>query len=154
MPKFAEAVLQLLSEELTLLENTPLERLPGSIIHADLFRDNVLFVGDNISGVIDFYYAYNGSWLLDLAVAYNDWYLGQDQSTINAAHGEALMSAYQAVRPFRADEVDLWHVCLRLASLRFWLSRLNDYHFPALGGHVDIKNPDDFKKITLRHRQL
>ena len=152
MPKLTVAEKGIVSEELELLENAQLDCLPSGIIHADLFCDNVLFVGDDISGVIDFYYACHGPWLYDLAIGYNDWCLKQDH-VVEDVYGQAFIDAYQAVRPLTVDEIDLWPICLRLASLRFWLSRLYDFHFPEQSEQINMKNPDEFKHISLFHRQ-
>lgn len=128
-----------------------LESLPSGTIHADLFKDNVLFDSDHLSGVIDFYYACQGCWLYDVAVAINDWCRTSDQ-TIHPQHYRALLSAYHVRRPFVASECDAWQNVLRRASLRFWLSRICGKFFPRAGEITHIKDPDVFKNILLQCR--
>ena len=121
-----------------------------SVIHADLFRDNALFIGDELTGIIDFYYAYNGISIYDLAVTVNDWCMSGDAEH-DKQNAAALLQAYQTVRPIEQAERDAWVIVLRAAALRFWLSRLQDKHFPRDGEMTHIKDPDVFRKI-IEHR--
>ncbi len=116
------------------------------VIHADLFRDNCLWDGDRLSGIIDFYYACDDVLLYDLAVAANDWCCDDDYS-LNRDKTLALLDAYQRQRAFSGQELDFWPAMLRAAALRFWLSRLYDKHFPREGELVHTKNPDEFHAI-------
>ena len=122
--------------------------LPNGTIHADLFKDNVLFDDKQLSGVIDFYYACHGNLLYDVAVAVNDWCRGTNQH-LSTPHYEALITAYHAERPFTITEKKEWQNILRRAALRFWLSRLQDKLFPKNGVITHIKDPDVFKNILL-----
>lgn len=150
MPKLNKEEQELLKNELAYHKTVKLDGLPVSVIHADLFRDNALFIGDELTGIIDFYDAYNGLSIYDLAVTVNDWCMsgnaGNDKQ--NAA---ALLQAYQTVRPVEQNERDAWATVLRAAALRFWLSRLQDKHFPRDGEITHIKDPDVFKAIV-EHR--
>lgn len=125
--------------------------LPGGLIHADVFRDNVLWDGNTLTGIIDFYYACDGAWLYDLAVAANDWCVEADGSFVNSRL-VALVGAYHAVRAITQDEIDHWPVVVRAAALRFWLSRLHDWHFPRPGEITHRKDPDDFRRILMQRQ--
>jgi homoserine kinase type II len=123
--------------------------LPRGPVHADLFRDNALFDGSRLSGVIDFYFAGVDCWLFDVAVCANDWCLAdpaQDRA-LDAALTRAFLAAYHALRPFSALERDAWPVLLRAAALRFWLSRLHDLHLPRPGELVHAHDPEHFRKV-------
>jgi homoserine kinase type II len=127
-----------------------LSSLPRGVTHADLFRDNALFVDDELTGIIDFYYACNDVLLYDVAVTVNDW-CSQPDGSLDLARSRAILDAYVAERPVNDDEQQAWRLVLRSAALRFWLSRLQDKYFPREGEITHIKDPDVMKHI-LRHR--
>ncbi|MEQ1598317.1 MAG: homoserine kinase [Methylotenera sp.] len=143
---------KLLKTELYFQDKLDLSQLPHGVVHGDLFRDNVLFNGDKLGGFIDFYYACDDSFAYDVAIAVNDWCVLADGS-FDDNKLNAFLNAYQAVRPFTAAENASWHALLRGAALRFWLSRLFDFYYPAEGELTHAKDPNHFKKI-LQHRIL
>ncbi len=138
----------ILEHEIHYRKQTLPDDLPKGVIHADLFRDNVMFKEQALTGIIDFYYACNDSLLYDLAVTVNDWCSGDD-GEINIDRYNSLIKAYRAERAFQPQELQLWQYMLRAAALRFWLSRLQDKIFPKDGEITHIKNPDTFKNILL-----
>jgi homoserine kinase type II len=125
-----------------------LERGP---VHADLFRNNVMFVGERLSGCFDFYFAGWDTWLFDLAVTVNDWCIDLDTGRLDEARVLALTRAYHAVRPFTAADQAAWLPMLRAAALRFWLSRLYDYYRPREAEMLTPHDPTHFERV-LRER--
>lgn len=146
MPRLGAEDQQLLTQTLQFQDGLDMSSLPQGVIHADLFRDNVLFDGDQIGGLIDFYYAYHDAFIYDLAITVNDWCVHEDGRLDQEKLG-ALQSAYEAVRPLTEAERLMWNSMLRIAALRFWLSRLHDHFYPQDGDLTHAKDPDHFKKI-------
>ncbi|MBI5891759.1 MAG: homoserine kinase [Nitrosomonadales bacterium] len=140
----------LLDSEVGLHAKRPLNDIPRGIIHADLFRDNVLMDGERVGGLVDFYFACSGSLLYDIAITANDWCMTAEWK-LDEARTRALLKAYHAVRPFTAKEAEAWPMALRVAALRFWISRLYDLHLPREGELVNPRNPEPFKRILQNH---
>jgi homoserine kinase type II len=137
----------LLESELQFQSEQRFPDLPRGPVHADLFRDNTLFEKGRISGVIDFYFAGVDCLLYDVAVCANDWCLADGGVALDAGRARALLAGCQGVRPFTPLEQAAWPAMLRAAALRFWLSRLHDYHLPRPGMLVHAHDPEHFRKI-------
>ncbi len=134
--------------------------LPRGPIHADLFRDNVMFEtaeGDAgqpvLSGFFDFYFAGIDAWLFDIAVCLNDWCIDLATGARDDARTRAFMDAYVSVRPLTAQERQLLPAMVRAAALRFWISRLWDLHLPREAAVLQAHDPDHFHRV-LRQRIL
>ena len=126
--------------------------LRQGVIHADLFRDNVLFVDQRLTGVIDFYYACSDALLYDLAVTVNDWCFDL-RGGLNTELARWLITHYAAVRQPSKDEQKAWPLVLRAAAFRFWLSRLHDWTFPRAGDLVHVKDPAEYRRKLEHHRR-
>ncbi len=120
--------------------------LPHGVIHADLFRDNALFQGHALTGLIDLYYSHTGPLIYDLAVAVSDWCFG-DAGRFDTTAARAMVQGYTLERPLGVVEREAWLACLRAAGLRFWLSRLKEQQFPRGGAITHIKDPEPFKAV-------
>ncbi|MED5606426.1 homoserine kinase [Pseudomonas sp. JH-2] len=139
-----------LEEIARLLAEQP--ELPRANLHADLFRDNVLFDGPHLAGVIDFYNACSGWMLYDLAITLNDWCSHED-GELDGPRARALLAAYASRRPFTALEAELWPEMLRVACVRFWLSRLIAAEAFA-GQDVLIHDPGEFERRLAKRQQV
>jgi len=129
--------------------------LPRGPVHADLFRDNVMFEGQGdalqLTGFFDFYFAGIDSWLFDLAVCLNDWCIDLDTGILHVDKTAALLEAYQSVRPLIKAERHLLNPMLRAGALRFWTSRLWDFHLPREASMLTPHDPTHFERV-LRQR--
>ncbi len=151
LPELAPETQELIESELSAQQQLDLSALPQGVIHADLFRDNVLFVEDRLSGFIDFYYACNDALIYDLAIAVNDWCLDARGTPIET-NVRAMIGAYISERQPVSDEIAAWPLVLRAAALRFYLSRLQDWLHPREGGIVHVKDPAAYQHILEHHR--
>lgn len=127
--------------------------LPRGPIHADLFRDNVMFDGPTLSGFFDFYFAGCDTLLFDIAVCLNDWCIDLATGALDAARAHAFVSAYDAVRPLSSAELQLLPSLLRSAAMRFWLSRLWDFHLPRDAAMLQPHDPAHFERVLKLRRE-
>lgn len=157
MPFLTPAEAQLLSSEIDFQQafagTDTYRALPRGPVHADLFRNNVMFVGDRLTGCFDFYFAGCDTWLFDVAVSVNDWCIERDTGEFIPELVQSWLAAYARVRPFTDAERQAWPLMLRAAALRFWLSRLYDYFLPRPAQTLKPHDPRHFERVLqARHR--
>ncbi|MDX8381112.1 MAG: homoserine kinase [Ghiorsea sp.] len=142
--------LTLLNDELAYQKQYCELDFPQGVIHGDLFCDNILFEGNEVSGVIDFYYAHQAPYVMDVAIAINAQaiVLGEEDETRMAV----FLEGYESKRPLSIEEKDSLNGLLRLGALRFWVSRLFDALYPRGGEMTQTKDPDEYRRKLLLHR--
>lgn len=127
--------------------------LPSGVIHADLFPDNVFFIGDELSGLIDFYFACNDLLAYDVSICLNAWCFEKD-GAYNITKGKALLEGYQSVRPLSPEEIAALPILARGSALRFFLTRLYDWLTTPAGALVVKKDPLEYLRKLRFHRQV
>mgnify|MGYP003428924073 CR=1 FL=1 len=152
-PLLPQASRALLTSELVfqqqLAASTAYTALPRGATHGDLFRDNVLFENDRLTGLLDFYFAATDSFLFDLAVCLNDW-CGAPDGSLSTERAADFVTAYERVRELEELERELIPACLRAAALRFWITRLVDVHRPRDASLLKPHDPAQFERILQR----
>ncbi|HEY4956708.1 MAG TPA: homoserine kinase [Caldimonas sp.] len=156
-PRLDGARAALLEDELAyqrhLAASSAYATLPRAAIHGDLFRDNVMFEGSVLAGVFDFYFAGVDCLLYDIAVALNDWCIDLESGRLDEDRADALVAAYQAVRPLESAEMRLLPALMRAGAFRFWLSRLWDVHLPRDAVVLTAHDPDHFERVLTQRRE-
>jgi len=160
LPKLSADEAELLRDEMQfqqeLAASSSHQALPTGAIHADLFRDNAMFEGlpgrEQLSGVFDFYFAGVDSFLFDLAVCLNDWCIDLPTGRLEEDRAAALVAAYETERPLSANEHRLLPALMRAAALRFWLSRLDDWHRPREAELLKPHDPRHFERVLRQRR--
>jgi homoserine kinase type II len=151
LPYLEEDQARLLQSELAfqnhIAQGAAYQALPKGPVHADLFRDNVMFEGEKLTGFFDFYFAGNDTWLFDLSVCMNDWCIDLNSGEHAPERALAMLNAYQEVRPLRSAERQLLPAMLRAGALRFWISRLWDFHLPREASMLKPHDPNHFERV-------
>ena len=127
--------------------------LPVGVCHADMFPDNVFFLGDKLSGIIDFYFACDDVFVYDLSVCLNAWCFEKDNA-FNLTKGSALLAGYQSVRPLSEAEAAALPLMARGSALRFMLTRLFDWLNTPAGALVVKKDPLEYTRKMRFHRSI
>jgi homoserine kinase type II len=148
-----QGLAEMVADELELLEKRWPHDLPEGVIHADLFPDNVFFLGDRLSGLIDFYFACTDTLAYDVAVCLNAWCFEPDQS-FNVTKGRALLAGYQRVRKLDREERAALPLLSRGAALRFLLTRLLDWLETPPGALVRRKDPLEYRRKLRFHQKV
>ncbi|HEX2605707.1 MAG TPA: homoserine kinase [Oxalicibacterium sp.] len=151
MPYLSEANKELLRAELAFQNDfaasATYAQLQKGPVHADLFRNNVMFDGEKLTGFFDFYFAGCDTWLFDVAVTINDWCIDLQSGELDKPRVRAMLDAYHRERPFTSAEQVAWQAMLRASALRFWLSRLYDFHLPREAEMLTPHDPTHFERI-------
>ena len=151
LPYLEEDQARLLQSELAfqnhIAQGAAYQALPKGPVHADLFRDNVMFEGEKLTGFFDFYFAGNDTWLFDLSVCMNDWCIDLNSGEHAPERALAMLNAYQEVRPLRSAERRLLPAMLRAGAFRFWISRLWDFHLPREASMLKPHDPTHFERV-------
>jgi homoserine kinase type II len=142
-----------IAAELSKLEKEWPRKLPQGVIHADLFPDNVFFLGNELSGLIDFYFACTDALSYDIAVCLNAWCFESDHS-FNVTKSRALLQAYARVRPLQEEEFVALPLLARGAALRFLLTRLVDWFEVPAGALVRPKDPVEYFRKLRFHQSV
>ena len=142
-----------IEHELAFLERHWPRALPSGVIHADLFPDNVFFLGGSVSGLIDFYFACNDMLAYDVAICLNAWCFELDGS-LNVTKARALLAGYQDIRPLTGSETDALPLLARGSALRFLLTRLYDWLEVPPGALVVPKDPIEYYRKLRFHRSV
>jgi len=144
---------RVIAAELEFLDEHWPERLPTGVIHADLFPDNVFFLNETLSGVIDFYFACNDFYAYELAICLNAWCFEPDGS-FNVTKARNMLQAYRGLRPFSTEELAAMPVLARGAALRFLLTRLYDLIHHPDGALVKPKDPLEYLRKLQFHQRV
>ena len=151
LPYLKEDQARLLQSELAfqnhIAQGAAYQALPKGPVHADLFRDNVMFDGEKLTGFFDFYFAGNDTWLFDLSVCMNDWCIDLNSGEHAPERASAMLNAYQELRPLRSAERQLLPAMLRAGAFRFWISRLWDFHLPREASMLKPHDPTHFERV-------
>ncbi len=156
-PFLEDAQRELIESELAyqqaLAASPAYQGLPQGAIHADLFRDNVMFDGPKLSGFFDFYFAGCDTFGFDIAVCLNDWCIDLATGQLDPVRAQAFVAAYDEQRRLSDDELALLPGLLRAAALRFWTSRLWDFHLPRDAAMLQAHDPTHFERVLTQRRQ-
>ena len=148
--KLSDNDAKLLLSELKSYKSFDDSNLPKGIIHADLFKDNALFENDQLSGIIDFYDACYDNYLYDIAITVNAWCTDENGKLVNTLLS-SFLQGYQSIRKLTNAELKAWPIMLRMAAMRFWLSRLEDSLTQRDGDLTHCKNPTEYQRILQNH---
>ncbi|WP_431095621.1 homoserine kinase [Polaromonas aquatica] len=150
-PEQGSLILSELAYQNHITASSACRSLPRGVVHADLFRDNVMFEDGQLTGFFDFYFAGCDTFLFDIGVCLNDWCIDLATGVKDDARSAAFMDAYQSVRRLTAQERSLLPAMQRAGALRFWLSRLWDFHLPREATVLKPHDPSHFERV-LRER--
>ena len=142
-----------LKNEITFLEESwPKISLPNGVVHADLFKDNIFFLNEKITGIIDFYFSCNHFFIYDISIVINDWCFDKDGRDFKRIFFDAIIDGYNSKRKLEDNELKLLNILLRAAAVRILITRLHDYIFHPKGALVIKKDPYQYYNILKWHQ--
>ena len=154
LDEFGDGLSHEIAQELEQLQQWPHLALPRGVIHADIFPDNVFFIDDTLSGVIDFYFACEDYFAFDLAICFNAWCFDREgNACFNEDKARALLQGYHAQRSLSDEEWDVFSLLARGAAMRFLLTRAVDWFYQVDGAVVIPHNPAEYVKKWRFHLQ-
>ena len=145
--------MHLLKNEIDYLENNWPSNIPCGVIHADLFRDNIFFKNEKISGVIDFYFSCYYFYVYDIAIVINDWCFSENGENFHKQNLVTILEEYQKIRKLSTTEIKSFNILLRAAAVRILSTRLHDYIFHPPNAVVVKKDPFEYLNILKWHQQ-
>lgn len=149
---FETELLNLIAEDLALIDAKWPMDIPKGFIHADLFPDNVMFIGNEVSGLIDFYFAATDSLAYDLAIMLNAWCFLPLGREFDLTKGRALIAGYESIRPLTDKERAAMPILCLGAAMRFFLTRMADWLTEFDGAVVNKKDPKEYTARLAFHR--
>lgn len=154
LDEFGQGLSAAIGEELERMRQWPALNLPRGVVHADIFPDNVFFIGDKLTGIIDFYFACEEYLAYDLAITFNAWcFDGTDNAEFNFDKAQALISSYNQRRPLNESELEMLPFLARSAAMRYMLTRACDWFFQIEGAVVKPHDPAEYVKKWQFHCQ-
>ena len=145
-------ILDNLKIELPIIEKKWPKHLPSGIIHADLFKDNIFFIDNKVSGVIDFYFSCYDFYLYDIAILVNDWCFEKKGSVFNKNLFNSILNGYNSERKLQDIEIESFNIILRAAAVRILVTRLHDFMFHPNDAIVIKKDPIEYYEILKWHQ--
>jgi homoserine kinase type II len=146
-------IMYLLKNEIDYLENHWPSNIPCGVIHADLFRDNIFFKNEKISGVIDFYFSCYYFYVYDIAIVINDWCFSENGKNFHKQNCLTILEEYQKLRKLSDLEKESLNILLRAAAVRILSTRVHDYIFHPPNAIVVKKDPFEYFNILKWHQQ-
>ena len=154
MAESDDVPIELIKNEYHFLNQNISFNLPSGIIHADLFPDNVFFINNSLSGIIDFYFSCNDYYAYEIAICINAWCFEEKSNEFNISKAKKLLSSYNDVRELTISEIDSLPLLCRAAALRFLLTRLIDFYQETSSSLLVKKDPTEYLKKLKFHQSI
>jgi len=147
-----DIILREVENEIDFLESVWPKNIPSGVVHADLFKDNVFFKDEKITGVIDFYFSCYHFFLYDISIVINDWCFDSNGEIFNYEYYKAILNGYNEHKKITQQEIDSFNIILRSAAVRILVTRLHDYIFHPKDAIVLKKDPYQYYNILKWHQ--